>query len=284
CRRCYVEEELGRRSHRIVENEAWQAKLGAEAIDDLAGRTAADGSLLAPPRYLDLRLGNTCNMQCVMCQPRESSRWLPTARKLSQAFEGGELKDTWDFKSSINASRFEWYRNPEFWSQLKTFLPHVKELILAGGEPLLIEQGFAFVRACCETGEAGHIRLRYHTNGTVFPEEMVPYWERVEQVHFMVSIDGIGEVADYVRHPSDWDAIEANVRRLDGLGENTVTNFHFTTHALNAYRMLDVLDWADRSGLRNRERVANLQDYVHPGLVHHPAYMSIRVLPADYKR
>jgi hypothetical protein len=220
----------------------------------------------------------------VMCQPRESSRWLPTARKLSQALEGGELKDTWDFKSSIDTNRFEWYRNPEFWSNLKTFLPHVKELILAGGEPFLIKEGFAFVEACCETGEASHIRLRYHTNGTAFPEQMVPYWEQFEQVHFMVSIDGIGEVADYVRHPSDWDAIEANVRRLDGLGENTVTNFHFTTHALNIYRMLDVLDWADRSGLRNRERIANLQDYVHPGLVHHPAYMSIRVLPADYKQ
>jgi MoaA/NifB/PqqE/SkfB family radical SAM enzyme len=284
CRRCYVEEALGRRSHRVVENEVWQARLGADAIHELTAQTAADGSLLAPPQYLDLRLGNTCNMQCVMCQPRESSRWLPTARKLSQAFEGGELKDTWDFKSSINANRFEWYRNPEFWSQLKVFLPHVKELILAGGEPLLIKEGFAFVRACCETGEASHIRLRYHTNGTVFPEQMVPYWEQFEQVHFMVSIDGIGAVADYVRHPSDWDAIEANVRRLDGLGENTLTNFHFTTHALNVYRMLDVLDWADRSGLRNRERVANLQDYVHPGLVHHPAYMSIRVLPADHKR
>src|SRR5262245_55182502 len=139
CSRCYVEEALGRRSHRVVENEAWQAKLGAGGIDELTGQTAADGTLDAPPQYLDLRLGNTCNMQCVMCQPRESSRWLPTARKLSQALEGEEVKDTWDFKSSIDTNRFEWYRNPEFWSNLETFLPHVQELILAGGEPLLIK-------------------------------------------------------------------------------------------------------------------------------------------------
>jgi hypothetical protein len=284
CRRCYLEEALGRRSHRIVENEAWQAKVGADAIEELVGRTAADGDLDAPPQYIDLRLGNTCNMQCVMCQPRESSRWLPTARKLSQLFEGGELKDTWDFKSSIDAGRFEWYRNPEFWSNLETFLPHVKELVIAGGEPFLIKEQFAFVKACCETGEANHIWLRYHTNGTIFPEELVPYWEQFQRVHFMVSIDGTGEVADYVRHPSDWEQIDANVRRLDGLGENSLTSFHFTTHALNVYRLPDVLDWAGGSGLRNGERVANLQDLVHPGLVHHPAYMSIRVLPADYKQ
>ena len=43
-------------------------------------------------QYIDLRLGNTCNMQCVMCQPRESSRWLPTARRLSELCQDPELK------------------------------------------------------------------------------------------------------------------------------------------------------------------------------------------------
>jgi MoaA/NifB/PqqE/SkfB family radical SAM enzyme len=55
--------------------------------------------LTAPLQSIDLRLGNTCNMQCVMCQPRESSRWLPTARRLSELVEGRELKGVWDFKS-----------------------------------------------------------------------------------------------------------------------------------------------------------------------------------------
>ena len=283
CRRCYLEEALGRRSHRIVENDAWQGRLGADPIQQLIDETEVDGTLGAPMQYLDLRLGNTCNMQCVMCHPRESSRWLPTARKLSQLCEGDELKDTWEFKSA-DTGRFEWYRNPEFWSNLETFLPHVKELILAGGEPFLSKEQFAFVKACCETGEANHIRLRYHTNGTIFPEEIVSYWKQFEQVHFMVSIDGTGEVADYVRHPSDWERIDANVRRLDAVGENSLTSFHFTTHALNVFRLPDVLDWADSSGLRNRERFASLQELVHTGLVHHPPYMSVRVLPTDYKQ
>ena len=137
-----------------------------------------------------------------MCQPRESSRWLPAARKLSAACQEEELKHEWRFKSMIDASRFEWYRNAAFWENLKSFLPHVKEIILAGGEPFLIKEQFDFVKACCESGEAHHIRLRYHTNGTVFPKEMIPYWEQFEWVHFMVSLDGIGEAANYVRYPT----------------------------------------------------------------------------------
>jgi len=278
CQRCYREEAHGYKSHRLVENEVWRKRCGEEAIQQLISKTAADGTLDAAVQYLDLRLGNTCNLQCIMCQPRESSRWLPAAQKLSELCQDRELKNVWKFKSTIDTSRFEWYRNPAFWSNLKTFLPHVKEIILAGGEPFLIKEQFAFVKACCEVGEAHHIRLRYHTNGTIFTEEMIPYWEQFERVHFFVSLDGIGDVANYVRYPSNWAEIEANIRRFDSLGENTTTNFHFTTQALNISRIPEVLDWADTSGLRNRKYFHNIQEYVCTSLVHYPEYQNIRVL------
>ena len=284
CQHCYREEAHGYKSHRLVENAVWQRKAGEKALQQLVGKTAADGTLDAAVQYIDLRLGNTCNLQCVMCQPRESSRWLPTAQKLSELCQDKELQNEWKVKSSIATNRFEWYRNTAFWSNLKTFLPHVREVILAGGEPFLIKEQFAFLKACCDIGEAHHIRLRYHTNGTIFPEEMIPYWGQFEKVHFFVSLDGIDDVANYVRHPSNWQEVEANIRRFDSLGENTLTNFNFSTHALNLYGIPEVLDWADNSGLRNRKYFSNLQDYVNTGLVHYPLYQNIRVLPVAYKQ
>ena len=103
-----------------------------------------------------------------MCQPRESSRWVAAARTLSALSQDPQLRDEWSFRARIDGSRFEWYRNGTFWENLKSFLPSVKEMIIAGGEPFLIRQQFDFVQACCEMGEANHIRLRYHTNGTIF--------------------------------------------------------------------------------------------------------------------
>ncbi len=284
CQHCYQEEAQGYRSHRIVENDVWLQRCGEEPMQQLISSTAEDGSLDAPLQYVDLRLGNTCNMQCVMCQPRESSRWLPAARKLSEICQDAELKREFTVQSNLDTSRFEWYRNTEFWSNLKTFLPHVKEIILAGGEPFLIEEQFAFVKSCCALGEAGHMRLRYHTNGTVFPEEMAPYWAQFERVHFLVSLDGVGDVANYVRYPSDWKEIEQNIRGLDGLGANTVTTFLFTTHALNIRHIPDVYDWADRAGFQARRYFRNIQDYVSTSLVHRPEYLNVRVLPGAYKQ
>ena len=283
CRHCYREEAHGCRSHRIAENEVWIKEFGEQAIRELVSKTTVDGTLDATPQYVDLRLGNTCNLQCVMCQPRESSRWLQAAKRLSELYQNEELKAEGKLQLTIDASRFEWYRNVEFWNNLKILLPDIKQIILAGGEPFLIQEQFAFVKSCCELGEANHIRLRYHTNGTVFPEDMAGYWEQFKRVHFIISLDGIGDVANYVRYPSQWREIEANIRRFDDLAENTYTSFLFTAHALNVYRIPEVLDWSNRSGLRNRKYFSSIQDYVSTGLVHHPAYLDIRILPEDYK-
>jgi hypothetical protein len=284
CERCYHDEAHGRRSQRMIENDVWSHRCGGEAISDLIGTTDADGTIDAPVQYIDLRLGNTCNMQCVMCQPRESSRWLPLARRLSELSQDRQQRREWHDKAGIVQSRFEWYRQPEFWSNLTRFAPGLRQIHLAGGEPFLIRQQAEFVKACCELGEAEHISLHYHTNATIFPEELVPYWAQFEQVFFMISIDGVDEVANYVRYPSDWERIVANVRRFDSLGENTLLQFHSTIHALNVYRLPELLEWADTAGLRNRKRFDSIQGFVGTGLVQNPIHQDIRVLPSGLKR
>jgi len=284
CRNCYAEEANGCRSHRLVENRVWSERLGATAVDELLGQTGSDGALDAPLQYIDLRLGNTCNLQCVMCQPRESSRWLPAAQKLIPLCRDGALKDQLASAATIEQSSFEWSKTGAFWEHLRSFLPGVKEIILAGGEPFLVKEQFEFVKACCGLNEAHHIRLRYHTNATVFPSAMVPYWKQFERVHFLVSVDGIGDVANYVRYPSNWPEIDKHIHHFDEVGANTFTSFLFTAHALNVWHLPDVFAWADRSSFRTRKWFENLQDYVSVGLVHNPSYQHVGVLPASYKR
>jgi molybdenum cofactor biosynthesis enzyme MoaA len=282
CERCYQEESQGYKSLRRTETEGWQEQCGQRGIRELIDNTAADGTLNASLQYIDLRLGNTCNMQCLMCRPQESSRWMQVAQRMSEISQQSK-PETWHFSSPIERDRFEWYRNEEFWSNLKTLLPHMKEVVLAGGEPFLIKEQFAFVKTCCETGDAGHIRLRYHTNGTIFTDELIPFWKQFERVHFFISLDGIGDVANYVRHPTDWKQIQENIARFDGLGANTMTIFHFSTHALNVYRIPELLEWARTSDLKNRLRFPSLQDYVRTSLVHYPDYQNVRVLPTPHK-
>ncbi len=283
CRRCYEEEGNGYRSHRVIENKAWQNKLGESVINDLIQRVDVDGNTEQGIIAVDLRLGNTCNLQCVMCQPRESSKWKGAGAKFLGELRNSSLKSEWRYKNDIKVEQFEWYRNERFWDNLKSFLPTLRELIIGGGEPMLIKEHLRFIRDCAESGEAGHIHLRYHTNMTVFPEEMIPYWEKFERVEFFSSIDGMDDVGHYVRYPAQWSVVEKNIRKIDELGDNIWLRLLYSVNALNILHLPDFLRWVRDQKFKKQIQFETIQSFVHPGLVHWPEYLNVKVLPKEYK-
>lgn len=284
CRRCYEEDKNGYRSHRKIENKAWIEKLGVDSINQILKRVDDDGATTAGVIAVDLRLGNTCNLQCVMCQPRESSKWNSAAKTFLQELREKSLKKEWEYKRNIKVENFEWYRNENFWSNLKTFLPTLRELIIGGGEPMLIKEHLQFIKECADSGEAGHIHLRYHTNMTIFPEEMIPYWEKFERVEFFSSIDGMGEVGNYVRYPAQWSVVEKNMAKIDQLGKNIWLRLLYSVNALNVHHVPDFLRWVKNKNFNKAQQFSGIQSFVHPGLVHWPQYLNIKVLPPDYKK
>ena len=64
CQRCFREEDAGVRSARQAWNHKWQED--------------KEYTLDAPfdVKYVDLRLGNLCNLKCRMCNPYASNQWV----------------------------------------------------------------------------------------------------------------------------------------------------------------------------------------------------------------
>jgi MoaA/NifB/PqqE/SkfB family radical SAM enzyme len=282
CRRCYQEESNGYRSHRQVENDIWNKKLGSESYQNLIKSTAPDGNVENGPMSIDLRLGNTCNLQCIMCQPRDSSRWLANARRLSSTLQDRDLVNEWTYKSQISVEKFEWYKNAAFWDGLDSFLPYLREIIIAGGEPMLIAEQSEFIQRCVKSGEAKHIQLRYHTNGTVLPEELIPYWKEFETVEMFVSLDGMTDVANYVRYPTNWAEVEPIIDRYDDMPNNIKLKILYTAHALNTFYIPEFLDWISSKNYKKYNN--NIQSFVHPSMVHYPQYLNLKVLPSELKK
>ena len=73
CSYCWKEEDAGIRSHRFNQNYIWYKELGEEYIRDLISKTEPNGRLSEDLITFDFRLGNTCNLQCVMCRPKDLS-------------------------------------------------------------------------------------------------------------------------------------------------------------------------------------------------------------------
>lgn len=283
CNSCWREEASGIKSHRIIENGLWQRKVGKEYLEQLITSTHKDGSVDFKPLSLDLRLGNTCNLQCVMCRPRDSSKWLQDSKKLSTILINPEAKGDWHYKANSigNTDCFDWFERLETQNSLDEFIGDIRHIIFGGGEPLLIKDHERFITKLVESGASKNIELRYHTNGTTLNEKFIELWNNFKEVEIMVSLDDWGTRNDYVRYPADWDIISKNLDRLDVTGNNIVVSLLTTVHAMNIYSLPD---FAQSIIDRRWKKICKRSDgLMSIGTTHWPKYMSTTILPKQVK-
>ena len=286
CTKCFKEEQEGIASKRIWETGTWHLQEGID-IPELIAQTAEDGSVPYKLQYLDLRLGHTCNLKCIMCSPHDSSMWVPEHKKVFPIFASPLIKKqmTWDQKEFNNS----WHENPKFWEEVYDQIPNIKQLYFAGGEPLLIKEHKSFLLEIITRGYANKITLRYNTNGTLISQEMIDIWSKFRKVKVGFSLDGMGERGHYIRYPLDWSTVEKNLQLLDNAPDNIQTNIAFAVQILNIKHVPDFINWKVKSNFKKINFDANASGQLMGGglvgvhLLWIPTWLSLRVLPAKDK-
>lgn len=259
CVRCFREEEAGIRSPRIGFNEKWWT-------DDVV----VDEEIPVDIRYVDLRLGNLCNLKCRMCNPWASSMWV---KDWNEVVPTAQL----DPPNPLTAETMEFMNVMTEWPDFKKTglnfqdIAHtVEEIYLTGGEPTLAKSQYKLLDYCIENDLASGIRLKYNTNLTNIPAKMVEYWSKFKRVQLNCSIDAVGERDRYIRYPSSWKKVEENFDALNAL-DNVNIQIHCTVQALNIFVLDELLDFAESRNLEG--------DQVYLNILNHPACLNIRVLP-----
>jgi len=282
CIACYKEEAVGIYSHRQIENHIWRNKLGDQFINDLINDTNFDGSVNHNWITLDLRLGNTCNLQCIMCRPIDSSKWVKHANILKQ-----ELKTDarWDWKhkvESYSTNNFEWYKDEDFLKEFYESSKDLRHIIFGGGEPLYIKEHKEILKKLVETGDSKHIELRYHTNGTIYDKEVVDLWTKFKYVDVMISLDGAKDVNDYIRYPADWETIEQNLHLYDTTPEMIDIKILCTVQATNIFYLPEFAEWLLN---QNYQKISKprLDGIFHTGILHFPHYLCAKALSKEDK-
>jgi organic radical activating enzyme len=286
CTKCFKEEEEGIASKRIWETGTWHLQEGID-IPELIAQTAEDGSVPYKLQYLDLRLGHTCNLKCIMCSPHDSSMWVPEHKKVFPIFASPLIKKqmTWDQKEFNNS----WHENPKFWEEVYDQIPNIKQLYFAGGEPLLIKEHKSFLLEIITRGYANKITLRYNTNGTLISQEMIDIWSKFRKVKVGFSLDGMEERGHYIRYPLDWATVDANLRMLDNAPDNIQTNIALAVQILNIKHVPSFIKWKVKSNFKKINFDTNAAGQVMGGglvgvhLLWIPTWLSLRVLPAKDK-
>jgi MoaA/NifB/PqqE/SkfB family radical SAM enzyme len=229
CQRCWDEEAAGRVSKRI--NSRIRLK---EYYDDV------DWNNLNPDQlwFIDLKLGNICNLKCRICGSWSSSKW---AKEEIDYVPGIDRKTHLAYKFLQDGA---WPRESEvFWDNLKTLLPNIKYFEFTGGEPFLIEQHFELLRYAVEQGYSENIEIHYNTNGTVFPES-AELWANFKHVEIAFSIDNVGARFEYERYGADWNEVQENIAKFTEIRSRKIsTQLCTTMNVQNVYYLPELCDW-----------------------------------------
>lgn len=260
CQKCWDEEDAGRTSKRM------NSRIRLKAYYDQVDWQNTDPDQLW---FIDLKLGNICNLKCRICGSWSSSKW---AKEEIDYHPGIDRKTHSAFTFLKQGA---WPRESDvFWENIKTLLPNIKYLEFTGGEPFLIEQHFEFLKYAVETGDSLHIDIHYNTNGTVYPEHAEEIWDKFNNVEIAFSIDNTKERFEYERYGAEWEEVMLNIEKFDELRlqslvkhkrKQITSQLCTTVNIQNVYYLPEICQWIKTQKF----------DHVYFNMLHDPWHMNI---------
>jgi len=286
CKGCFDEEAQGVVSKRIWETATWMNDEGVD-VEELIAQTSESGIVPEQLQYLDLRLGHTCNIKCVMCSPHDSSKWVADWQKLIPMLKDEDVKRqmSWDKKEFNN----KWYEKGMFWNEIYAQVPNLKQVYFAGGEPLMIAEHKKFLEEIIRQGYEQNILLRYNSNGILIDEELIKLWSKFKKVKFAISIDSYNERDEYIRFPTKFADVEKTLRLLDDTPDNIHISIATAVQVFNIKTIPEFIKWKVNSNFK-KVNIGLIDGYVMGGglvnahLVHIPTFLNITMLPEADKQ
>jgi hypothetical protein len=176
---------------------------------DIISSTDHEGYTTIEPISWDYRYSNVCNFKCRMCGDMLSSAWEVEVRK-NDMVDIKNPKNYWMQPKNRHAIR-DFTRDvviPEFREAIEN--KTVREIYWVGGEPLLYDEHWTFMRRIVELGYADQVRVRYNTNLSYTKDKDGTLWDLLHHFpHWEIcaSLDGTGDIGEYIRsglNYNDW--------------------------------------------------------------------------------
>jgi pyruvate-formate lyase-activating enzyme len=250
CKTCQRQEAATGQSTRLESNSDW-----------------ADWDKQSTPVYLDLRISNLCNYSCRSCEPDFSSvidQELKTHPELKKFYRGSDQKIQYVDQHNLD--------------YVLSILPTLKQLRFAGGEPTHQPEVKKIIQHIIQN-KLDHIDIQITTNGS-FRDH---FWQEViaqlPRIHWTLSLDGVGEVAELVRKGTNWARVEHNLHFLAAHAHSLLINT--TVSNLNILHLTPLIKLVNSARARNSHKRNGCDHMFQP--VSNPAHMSPWVLPPELR-
>lgn len=268
CSECWDVEDAGsKQSFRIRANKDFKKYLHLK-------------KRLDKPIWLQLKLGAKCNLTCRTCSSGSSNQWLKadaivayenlTDIKLQKKLQKEYVKNRQQDSSFIYEE--------QFWQELKHVTPSLEYITFTGGEPLLIDEHYEYLEWCVENDYAKNISLDYITNGTIgLDDYKKDLWSNFKGVELIISMDGIGKLAEYIRTGVKWNEVKENIIGYQKYHKEhkkfTFSGITFLVSTYNIFFINDSIKFYKDNNI-----------HLNINYLHYPYWQSIKNLPNKVKK
>lgn len=190
-------------------------RLFQHRYEEIWTTTDSDGRTEMQPISWDYRFSNLCNFKCRTCGDMLSSSWESEQRQHNM-IDWSNSKNVW-MQPTVREkiSQFQDHEVEQEFAQAVE-QHRVEEIYWVGGEPLMYEQHWRYMRRIIELGDGPRVYARYNTNlSRVQYRGLDLYRDILANIRgwqICASLDGTGAVGEYLRTGLDYDQWVENFR------------------------------------------------------------------------
>lgn len=268
CSFCYNIEEQGFKSPR--EYERWNSYVKQNYNNDFS-----DMTLSKMIKRVDIFYGNQCNMECLYCDWRFSSRWE------KGSLERKEIPPRKEKKEFL-------YFEDKFWNWFFISSKNIRTIFLNGGE-LLQNENFhksldILLNAAIVNNNNFLPDLHLHTSMNTHPTIFLSFLENLKKlskyyrIHLSYSTESIDKKFDFIRIGSNKDFINKNLHNLLSTKiDNFIFSIQMTINALCITSLNDLIK--EIHGYKSKY---NVVPELSMFILEHPDILSPYILTEDF--
>jgi hypothetical protein len=183
--------------------------------DEIAETTDAAGYTTMKPVSWDYRFSNLCNFKCRTCGDMLSSSWESEQRQHNM-INYSNPKNNW-MRTEVR-EQISKFQDTQIEAEFSLAVEEhrIEEVYWVGGEPLMFEQHWRYMKRIIELGDGGRVYARYNTNlsridyrGTNLYSDILC---NIRDWQICASLDGTGRIGEYIRTGLDYQQFLENFR------------------------------------------------------------------------
>jgi MoaA/NifB/PqqE/SkfB family radical SAM enzyme len=202
--------------------------------DEILEKTNEDGSTTFVPQSFDYRT-SLCNLSCKTCATNSSSSIAANSNRVA----GKKIFPIVNYKQSFNRQ----------WDDVqKVLTKDSKFMYWAGGEPTMNPIYWKTMDYLAEQGWT-HIQILYHLNLMTLTDEklynrIINNFNTFPDTRVNLSLDGMGEVGEYIRTGLDWNTFDNLYTKLVQDCPNTTFVVDVTMTNLTLMQLPELLKYS----------------------------------------